>query len=137
MLPCSAWAGTSRGRWSLPAGPLRAATVTLPPAASQARLSPCFPHFSAPGCQVSSPCPAPDPATVPTPVFTVLALLPQHQKPFHGFCLSRSRYGRLMDAVPIFLPKPATSQTAGAVSCQDPASQRGHGLPLSFNCCCL
>lgn len=33
-----------------------------------------------------------------------------------------------------FLPSPQTSQTAGAVSCRDPASQTGHGIPLSFNC---
>lgn len=36
-----------------------------------------------------------------------------------------------------FFPSLRISQTAGAVFCQGPASQRGHGIPLSFNCCCL
>lgn len=34
-------------------------------------------------------------------------------------------------------PSQQTPQAAGAVSCQDPASQRGPGVPLSFNCCWL
>lgn len=53
------------------------------------RPSPSSPHSTAPGCEVSSPWPAPDPAGAPIPsVFTILALLPQCQKPSHSSCLS-------------------------------------------------
>lgn len=34
-----------------------------------------------------------------------------------------------------FISSLKTFQTAGAVSCRDPASRTGHGIPPSFNCC--
>lgn len=38
---------------------------------------------------------------------------------------------------PPFFPSLQTSQSAGATSCPDPASQTGHGISPSFSCCCL
>lgn len=66
-----------------------AAAEAFPLSSTKVRPSPSSSHSTAPGCELSSPCPAPDPAGVPTPsVFTILALLPQCQKPSHSSCLS-------------------------------------------------
>lgn len=84
MPPCSAWG------WRFPsAWPLRATSVTLPSPASKDLLSPSYPRFAAPGCEVSTPCPVLDPARVPAPsAFAILALPPQSQKLSCGFYLS-------------------------------------------------
>lgn len=82
-------AGTSWGGWFPSARPLRATSVTLPSPTSRDLPSPRHLHFAAPGCQVSTPCPVPDPAGVPAPsAFAILALLPRSQKLSYSFYLS-------------------------------------------------
>lgn len=57
-----------------------------PSLASKDLLSPSYPHFAAPGCEISVPRPVLDRAGVPAPpAFAILASLPQSQTPSVGF----------------------------------------------------